>query len=190
MQDLDPVLLFAFSDKSHSKDREAWRRFLELLLPVLLEIESSLISAVIDESSLDSLEDLQRSQHHTNETQSLLRSISSQLSSMLGLTSEFGMSCFLDDAPHTKVHAQSARSLRLSEDKILAGWLKRFKNRQSSSEASELFAQWKEKMEILLESEQMLEDAIASGHSQKKHLDAEDSEQDDWTKGTPVPRSA
>ena len=161
MQDLDPILLFAFSDKSHSKERQAWKKFLDVLLPVILELEPGLVGEILESAHVNTLEEILASQKRRNDTKSFARKISAELSSALSLSPEFGFSCFLDFSPHTRVHAQSAKETRRSEEKILASWFKMFAELQEEEDFTEMLHLWKDHMDMLLESEQLLEESVA-----------------------------
>jgi hypothetical protein len=177
MTALDPLSLFAFTDKSHLKERENWLRFLEMLLPVVMQHDAALISDCLEEAEVDSLDEILAHQERNNEPASFLRSVSAQLSHFLGLSTEFGLACFLKCSPHTRVHAQSSKELRRTEEQRLAVWFRKFAKLQEDGDFAELVSQWKEKFDLLLDSENELESFVSENKETKSPLDGESAEE-------------
>jgi hypothetical protein len=177
---VDSLTLYAYADKSQLRERELWKRFLRLLLPVLLEVDSDEIAEIFDDATLDSAELVVESAMNLNGAPQLVRVISGTLALALGLPAEFGLAAFLESNLPTRIHAPRTKLLRLTDQELISRWLGRFTRIQSDDDFLRVASDWKERLHALQrgdsKSEEPAESAFAKEDSPRETL-----------KGTPVP---
>lgn len=154
---LDMLAVLAFSDDSHEEDREVWRTFLQLVLPILLEWEAKDIERAIEESvvrTTDELFEVANSVHAT------IRNISYNIAECVSLEPEWGLAAFLEGTRvHTKAHKSIMPSERLSPRDLLTNWIGKFSELQEDEDFAELVSQWKLKLDSCPEIESFKESA-------------------------------
>jgi hypothetical protein len=148
---VDSLTLYAYADKSQMHERELWKKFLLLLLPILLEAEVGEIEEIFDEAVLDSPEEVVASATSLHSAPELVRVISGTLALALGLPAEFGLSAFLEGNPPTRVLAPSAKALKVTDEELMSRWLGRFSSVQYDDDFLQMAADWKERLHALLQ---------------------------------------
>ena len=163
---VDALTLFAYADKSQQRERELWKRFLLLLLPILLEADGDELAEVFDEAACDDVETALAHAADLSTPAALVRVISGALALSLGLAAEFGIASFVESNPPTRIYAQNSRALRLTDDELMGRWLGRFTRIQDDDEFLGMAADWKERMHALLKGEarEDVDEAIESLH--------------------------
>lgn len=163
---VDLLTLYAFSDKAHAKQRELWRGFLALIMPVLLECEASEFERLLEESHCRSVEQMISSLDAPKTSGELVWAVSAQFSEVLGFEAELGLSAFLDVALPTKVHSVGHTLSQTKENAVVAQWLKSFREIQQRPEFLEITNEWKRAFEVFLEDEDALlgedEDSVSA----------------------------
>ena len=188
---VDSLTLYAYADKSQSRERELWKRFLKLLLPVLLEADAGEVAEVFDEAVVDSvdaiLEPLSGETASLQSAGELVRVISGTLALALGLPAEFGLSAFLESNLPTRIHAARASAVRVTDQELITRWLGRFSRIQSDDDFLEMAADWKDRLRSALRGEKLLaaEEAIQAEAESTPELAPEPDAP--LLRGTPVP---
>lgn len=159
---VDSLTLYAYADKSQSRERELWKRFLKLLLPVLLEADADEVAEAFDDALVDSVEAIVEplsGKVQTLQTAGeLVRVISGTLALTLGLPAEFGLAAFLESNPPTRIHAARAAALRITDEELITRWLGRFSRIQNDDDFLEMAADWKERLHGFLRGEERSEE--------------------------------
>jgi hypothetical protein len=190
---VDSLTLYAYADKSQSRERELWKRFLKLLLPVLLEADADEVAEVFDEAVVDSvdaiMEPLSGKTASLQTAGELVRVISGTLALALGLPAEFGLSAFLESNPPTRIHAARASAVRVTDQELITRWLGRFSRIQSDDDFLEMAADWKDRLRSLLRGEKLLAAEEGAQDAQDPSLESttESGTESTPTRGTPVP---
>lgn len=156
---VDSLSLYAYADKSQQREREVWRRFLLLLLPVLLEADADELTDIFDDALVDDPDVLVSSSNLLRSAPSLVHIMSATLALALGLPAEFGLAAFLESNPPTRVHAQPTRALRLTDEDLMSLWLTRFTRIQADDEFLGMAADWKERLHAFLKGDAQTEGA-------------------------------
>jgi|GEM_PF-4102438 len=156
---VDALTLLAYADKSQQRERELWKRFLGLLLPILLEVDADEIKELFDEAACDDIETVLATVENARTAPELARVISATLGLALGLPAEFGLSAFVECNPPTRIHAQRTKALRLTDQDLMGRWLGRFTRIQADDDFLRMAADWKERLHALLKGESFGEDA-------------------------------
>jgi hypothetical protein len=144
---VDSLTLYAYADKSQLHERELWRGFLLMLLPVLLEVDGSELAEAFDEATIDDAERLMETAGTLTNVGSLVRVISGTLALALGLPAEFGLAAFLESNPPTRIHAPRLKQLKLTDDELMSRWLLRFTRIRADDDFLEMAADWKDRLE-------------------------------------------
>ncbi len=151
---VDLLTLYAFSDKTHAKQRELWRGFLALVMPILLECDASEFERILESAQCKSVETMLNAIENPQSAEQLVWSISATFSEALGFESELGLSAFLDVELPTKVHSVGGGSHASSkDDAIVTHWLKSFRAIQQRPEFLEITTEWKKSFELLSDVE-------------------------------------
>ena len=150
---VDSLTLYAYADKSQARERELWKRFLQLLLPVLLEVDANEMAEIFDEAGVDSAEDIIETATSLSDAPRLVRVVSGALALALGLPAEFGLAAFLDSNPPTRIHAPRAKLLRLTDEELMTRWLARFTRIQDDDEFLQMAADWKVRIQAFARGE-------------------------------------
>ena len=153
---VDLLTLYAFSDKAHAKQRELWRGFLALIMPVLLECDASAFERMLENAQCRSLEQMLAAIDAPKSSSELIWSVSGQFSEILGFESEFGLSAFLDVSLPTRVHSIGQVQSQSRENATVALWLKSFRELQQRAEFLEITNEWKRAFEIFFEDEDVV----------------------------------
>lgn len=153
---VDLLTLYAFSDKAHAKQRELWRGFLALIMPVLLECDASEFERLLENAQCRSLEQLLSSIDAPKTAGELIWSVSGQFSEILGFEPELGLSAFLDVTLPTRVHAIGQTQSQSKENATVGLWLKSFRDLQQRPEFLEITQEWKRAFEVFFEDEDVL----------------------------------
>lgn len=150
---VDLLTLYAFSDKTHAKQRELWKGFLLLVMPVLLECEGLEIERVLESAQCRSVETMISVLDAPTSVEQLMWSISGTFAELLGLEPELGLSAFLDVTLPTRVHSTGG-GLRGTRDAVLVSqWLKAFRDVQQRPEFLEITTEWKRAFDVLMEED-------------------------------------
>ena len=150
---VDSLTLYAYADKSQARERELWKRFLHLLLPVLLEVDADEMSEIFDDAAVDSAEVIIETATSLSDAPKLVRVVSGALALSLGLPAEFGFAAFLDSNPPTRIHAPRAKLLRLTDEELMTRWLARFTRIQDDDEFLQMAADWKVRIQAFARGE-------------------------------------
>lgn len=147
----DMLTLYAFSDKTHAKQRELWRGFLALVMPVLLECEAAEFERLVETAQCRSIEELLHALELPKTPSELVWVISGQFSDALGFEPEFGLSAFLDVNLPTRVHTVPRGQTANREDAVVGLWLKAFRDIQQRPDFLEITQEWRRAFEGFLE---------------------------------------
>jgi hypothetical protein len=153
---VDLLTLYAFSDKAHAKQRELWRGFLALVLPVLIELDPSEFERLLENAQCRSMEQMLKAVDEPEDLSQLVWSISGQFSEILGFEAELGLAAFLDVSLPTRVHSIGLSQASSKDNALVTGWLKAFREIQQRPEFLEITQEWKRAFDILLEDEDLL----------------------------------
>ncbi len=153
---VDMLTLYAFSDKAHAKQRELWRGFLSLVLPVLVELDPSEFERLLENSQCRSVEQMLKAVDEPEDLSQLIWSISGQFAEILGFDAELGLAAFLDVSLPTRVHSIGFTQSANKENAVVTGWLRAFREVQQRPEFLEITQEWKRAFEILLEDEEFV----------------------------------
>ncbi|MEY2988897.1 MAG: hypothetical protein RJB13_2418 [Pseudomonadota bacterium] len=147
---VDLLTLYAYSDKSHSHQRELWRGFLALVFPILLEFDAGEFERLIENAQCRSVDSLLRATESPESLTEFLWTASGQFAESLGFEAELGLSAFLDVELPSRIH--SLQSLQSSGDKsnsLISEWLQAFRGVQQRPEFVEIATEWKRVFELL-----------------------------------------
>ncbi|MEY4064243.1 MAG: hypothetical protein RIR26_451 [Pseudomonadota bacterium] len=177
---VDMLTLYAFSDKTHAKQRELWRGFLALVMPVLLECEAGEFERLLEAAQCRSIEELMSALELPQTPSELVWVISGQFSDALGFEAELGLSAFLDVNLPTRVHTVPRGHTANKEDAVVGLWLKAFRDVQQRPEFLEITQEWRRAFESLLEEEdedaqETVSEAGIGTSEADSHADAADS---------------
>ncbi len=146
----DALTLYAWLDKAHKPDRESWRKFFALLLPLLLDVGEIDLESLFDESSFHSVEEAIQAQNDDAFTiGSVIRNVSIYVASCLGVVPELAFAVFIDCSVPTKAHATRLKAAHLSEHSLMTRWLQRFTRIQDDDEFLEHIANYKRNFDEL-----------------------------------------
>lgn len=156
---VDLLTLYAFSDKVHAKQRELWRGFLALVMPVLLECEAAEFERVLESAQCRSVDTLLQALDAPENASQLVWSMSGTFAELLGFEAEMGLSAFLDVNLPTRVHSiGTGSSAAMSDEVVISNWLKAFRDIQQRPEFLEITGEWKRSFDLFLESDDMDQD--------------------------------
>ena len=159
---VDLLTLYAFSDKAHAKQRELWRGFLTLIMPVLLECEASEFERMLESAQCRSVEQMIQSIDEPKNVGELIWAVSAQFADVLGFEPELGLSAFLDVSLPTRVHAVGFSHAQNKDNSVVGLWLKAFRDIQQRPEFLEIINEWKRAFEVFLEDEEAVLDEEGS----------------------------
>ncbi|MFZ9519959.1 MAG: hypothetical protein ACO3A4_05720 [Silvanigrellaceae bacterium] len=148
---VDLLTLYAFSDKTHAKQRELWKGFLLLVMPVLLEAEGSEIERVLESAQCRSVESMISALEAPTNAGQLMWSISGTFAELLGLEPELGLSAFLDVTLPTRVHSIGGGLQGTRAEVVVTQWLRAFREVQQRPEFLEITTEWKRAFDVLME---------------------------------------
>ncbi|NBO39125.1 hypothetical protein EBU99_11140 [bacterium] len=148
---VDLLTLYAFSDKTHAKQRELWRGFMALVMPVLLECDPNDFERLLESASCRSVDELMESLEAPKSVSALIWSMSGNFSEILGFEPEMGLSAFLEVNLPTRVHAIAGVQSQISDETLISSWLKAFREIQQQPEFVEITSEWKKAFEVFLE---------------------------------------
>lgn len=151
---VDLLTLYAFSDKVHAKQRELWRGFLALVLPLLLEYDASEFERLLESAQCRSIEELRASLDTPQNPSQLIWFISGSFAEVLGFEPELGLAAFLDVELPTRMHAAGRRSSAAKDETMISHWLKAFRVMQQRPEFLEMTSEWKQAFDLILETEE------------------------------------
>jgi hypothetical protein len=151
---VDMLTLYAFSDKTHAKQRELWRGFLALVMPVLLECEAAEFERLVETAHCRSIEELLQALELPKSPSELVWVISGQFSDALGFEPEFGLSAFLDVSLPTRVHTVPRGQTANRENVVVGLWLKAFRDIQQRPDFLEITQEWRRAFEGFLEEDE------------------------------------
>lgn len=156
----DLLLLYAFADKSHARDRELWREFVSFLLETLLEIDASEAEKLVDGAVAKSPEELTENLPAGLPTlPQLVRHISGALCQSLHLPVEMGLASFVEFNPPTRVHSVGRSKRPASDEAVLSTWLSSFQKARKEQEFLEMTSSWKRLFEQCVTHEELAESA-------------------------------
>jgi hypothetical protein len=150
---VDLLTLYAFSDKTHAKQRELWRGFLALVMPILLECDASDFERILESAQCKSVEDMLNAVENPKTAVQLVWSMSGTFAEALGFESELGLSAFLDVELPSRVHIFGNTGSKVKEDAIVTHWLRAFRAVQQRPEFLEITVEWKKSFDLLAEVE-------------------------------------
>jgi len=150
---VDLLTLYAFSDKTHAKQRELWRGFLALVMPILLECEAADFERILESAQCRSIESMLEHVEAPETPAHLVWSISGTFAELLGFESEFGLAAFLDVNLPTRVHSVGSGLSSTRDDVVVTHWLKSFRDIQQRPEFLEITNEWKRAFDALMEDE-------------------------------------
>lgn len=159
---VDLLTLYAFSDKAHAKQRELWRGFLTLIMPVLLECEASEFERMLESAQCRSVEQMIQSIDEPKTVGELIWAVSAQFADVLGFEPELGLSAFLDVSLPTRVHAVGFSHSQNKDNLVVGLWLKAFRDIQQRPEFVEIINEWKRAFEVFFEDEEAVLDEEVS----------------------------
>lgn len=159
---VDLLTLYAFSDKAHAKQRELWRGFLTLIMPVLLECEASEFERMLESAQCRSVEQMIQSIDEPKTVGELIWAVSAQFADVLGFEPELGLSAFLDVSLPTRVHAVGFSHSQNKDNSVVGLWLKAFRDIQQRPEFVEIINEWKRAFEVFFEDEEAVLDEEGS----------------------------
>ena len=148
---VDLLTLYAFSDKTHAKQRELWKGFLLLVMPVLLEAEGLEIERVLESAQCRSIETMISAVDAPTSVEQLMWSISGTFAELLGLEPELGLSAFLDVNLPTRVHSIGGGLQGTRDEVLVSQWLRAFRDVQQRPEFLEITTEWKRAFDVLME---------------------------------------
>ncbi|MBM3381489.1 MAG: hypothetical protein FJY29_03515 [Betaproteobacteria bacterium] len=152
---VDMLTLYAFSDKAHAKQRELWRGFLALVVPVVVELDPSEFERLLESSQCRSVEQMLKAVDEPEDLSQLIWSVSGQFSEILGFEPELGLAAFLDVSLPTRVHSIGLAQSDSKDNAVITGWLKSFREVQQRPEFLEITQEWKRAFDILLEDDEL-----------------------------------
>lgn len=155
---VDLLTLYAFSDKAHAKQRELWRGFLSLIMPVLLECEASEFERMLESAQCRSVEQMIQSIDEPKTVGELIWAVSAQFADILGFEPELGLCAFLDVSLPTRVHAVGFSHSQDKSNSVVGLWLKAFRDIQQRPEFVEIINEWKRAFEVFFEDEEAVLD--------------------------------
>lgn len=150
---VDLLTLYAFSDKTHAKQRELWRGFLALVMPILLECEASEFERILESAQCRSVESMLEQVDAPETPAQLVWSISGTFAELLCFEAEFGLAAFLDVNLPTRVHSVGGGVASTRDDAVVTHWLKSFRDIQQRPEFLEITSEWKRAFDALMEDE-------------------------------------
>jgi hypothetical protein len=156
---VDELALYAYSDSSQQWEREIWRKFLALLLPVLLEADSEEVAELFEGASAYDLEKLVAEFCDPGHSPSLVHRMSAEIAQSLGLPAEFGLAAFVEAHLPTRIHALRKNAVRITEQSLMSRWLGRFTQLQTDDEFLEKAAHWKQELQEALHGERPVLDS-------------------------------
>lgn len=148
---VDLLTLYALSDKAHAKQRELWRGFLALVMPILLEYEASEFERMLESAQCRSVETMLSAVDAPADVGQLVWSVSGTFAELLGFEAELGLAAFLDVNLPTRIHAVGGGLSAGKDEAIISHWLKAFREIQQRPEFLEITAEWKRAFDALLE---------------------------------------
>lgn len=148
---VDLLTLYALSDKAHAKQRELWRGFLALVMPILLEYEASEFERLLDSAHCRSVETMLAALDEPEDVSQLVWSVSGTFSELLGFEAELGLAAFLDVNLPTRIHAVGGGLSAVRDEVIISHWLKAFREVQQRPEFLEITSEWKRAFDVLLD---------------------------------------
>lgn len=149
---VDLLTLYAYSDKTHTHQRELWRGFLALVFPVLLEFDAGEFERLVENAHCRSVEALLRATDSPESVSEFLWTASGQFAESLGFEAELGLSAFLDVDLPTRIHSiQTFQNSVNKNDSLISEWLQAFRKIQQSPEFLEITAEWKRVFELFAE---------------------------------------
>ena len=174
-QSLDLVSLYAYADKAHVFDREAWRGFLGFVLPLLLGADAGEIEELLESAVTKTPDILLKEVDEPHDAASFVRVISVNLAEVLGIPLELGLAAFLDcNLPTRTIHFATGKQ-NATEQTLVAEWLGRFSKLNDEKRLSQLVQEWRQ---VLVEYD-FLEDANGfSSSSTKSEQNVENDEND------------
>jgi hypothetical protein len=150
---VDLLTLYAFSDKTHAKQRELWRGFLALVMPILLECDASEFERILESAQCKSVETMLSAIDNPQSAEQLVWSMSGTFAEVLGFEPELGLSAFLDVELPTRVHSIGSGGGSAKEDAVVTHWLKAFRAIQQRAEFIEITSEWKKSFDLLVEDD-------------------------------------
>jgi hypothetical protein len=158
---VDLLTLYAYSDKTHTQQRELWRGFLALVFPILLEFDASEFERLIEHAQCRSVDSLLRATESPESLTEFLWTASGQFAESLGFEPELGLSAFLEVELPTRIHSiQPLHGLGGKSDSVIAQWLQAFRSVQQRPEFLEIAAEWKRVFDLLSDGVADLEDEL------------------------------
>ena len=156
---LDALAVYAYCDKSHAEEREIWKTFLLLLLPLLLEIPKDTAKEYFERALLADVDEALAAAKKTNSVAQVVRLISAQFANALNLSAEFGLAAFLEFFPPTKVVSLKLAKVPPGEREMISEWLQRFTGVQDDENFLHLVSEWKRQLEKAVVEEENTGDA-------------------------------
>ncbi|MEY3901032.1 MAG: hypothetical protein RL189_338 [Pseudomonadota bacterium] len=148
---VDLLTLYALSDKAHAKQRELWRGFLALVMPILLEYEASEFERVLESAQCRSVETMLAAIEEPTDVGQLVWSVSGTFAELLGFEAEMGLAAFLDVNLPTRIHAVGGGLSAAKDEAIISHWLKAFREIQQRPEFLEITSEWKRAFDAMLD---------------------------------------
>lgn len=161
--DVDIVSLFAYADKGFERDRELWRGFLALVLPLLLEVDNKVLERTIDQAMVNTPEQCTLPISDETLPEAVVRWISAALAREIGAPPELGLAAFLDANLPTRTMMLNQSRVIHGESKLVRGWLGEFTRRREQDEFQERVVLWRQLLENAMIREEELEES--SDHS-------------------------
>jgi hypothetical protein len=156
---VDMLTLYAFTDKVHAQQRELWRGFLALVMPVLLEFDSSEFERLLESAHCRSIETMLKAVDEPHSVEQLIWSLSATFSELLGLEPELGLSAFLDVNLPTRAHSIRLGVSTSKDHAIVGRWLRSFRQIQQRPEFLEMTSEWKRAFDAFFEDGEIEDNA-------------------------------
>lgn len=154
--ELDLITLYAYCDKNHAESREVWRNFLSYLLPVIFQMDGDELGQLLDEAMTQDVEKVLKGAKRS--PADILREISGELAHALELDREFGLAAFVDGEFPTRVYPVKRKKIR--DGNVEASkWIIQFSRIQKDPELEARLAEWKTKLDDLLEIDDGLQES-------------------------------